>query len=97
MIVIGSVIASGTIPSAGGGDHSPSFSSNSLRRADDRRPVAGAGWPAARRPRQRQLIQRRRDLVSRQLEDVLGVLEEPACGEQRPNSRTLFHQLVRNQ
>ena len=98
MIVIGSLIASGTIPSAGGGDHSPSLSSRSLRRATIGGQCPGPQRPAAGRPGQGQLVERRGDLVAGQLEDVLAVLEEAElAASSAPNSRILFHQLVRNQ
>ena len=83
MIVIGSVIASGVTPSAGGGVHSASRSRSLLAACDDRRPVLGPERLAAGRPRQHELVERGGDLVARELEDVLAVLEETVLGEQR--------------
>src|SRR5207342_1438474 len=49
----------------------------------DRRPVRRAEWRAAGRPGQEQLVERLRDLVPAELEDVLGVLQEAVLREQR--------------
>ena len=99
MIVIGSVIASGIAPSAGGGVHSPSRSSSSLRRcATIGGQCVGPSGCAAGRPGQHELVERRAHLVARQLEDVLARRRgSRASASSAPNSRILFHQRVRNQ
>ena len=83
MIDIGSVIASGVAPIAGGGVQLGEPLEQLLAPRDDRRPVRRAERRAAGRPGEEQLVERRRDLVAPELEDVLGVLEEAVLREQR--------------
>src|SRR5205814_8806516 len=49
---------------------------------DDRRPVGGPRRLAAGRPREQQLVDRLGDLVPRELEHVLLVLQEAVVGEE---------------
>ena len=63
MIVIGSVIASGTDPSAGGGVKLPHRVHDLLAPGDDRRPVADTAPDGAGGPREPQVDQRVGDLV----------------------------------
>ena len=49
----------------------------------DRRPVAGAAAFRARRPGEPEIDQRVRDLVPLEVEDVLGVVDEPVASQKR--------------
>ena len=54
-----------------------------LRSGHDRRPVAGAAAFRAGRPREAKVDERVGDLVALEVEDVLGVVEEPVARQQR--------------
>ena len=98
MIDIGSVIASGVTPIAGGGVQSASRSSSSLRRATIGGQCAGpSGAPPVAHVRSSSSSAVATSWRA-ELEDVLARPRgSRARASSAPNSRSLFHQRVRNQ